>query len=93
MIWVVLLILKGLPKELNIILINKNWIPASGLVEKAHSDGWSMGQRLIFASQHGQTSLTVAPLVVNLDFFNSPFRRNDKVRYSATNRIEIRRDL
>jgi len=34
MIWVVLLILKGLPRELNIILIKKNWISASGLVEK-----------------------------------------------------------
>ena len=43
-----------------------------GAVEKPHSDGWSMGQSLIFVSQHGQTSLTVAPLVVNLDFFNSP---------------------
>ena len=57
-----------------------DWIPAFGAVEKPHSDGWSMGQSLIFVSQHGQTSLTVAPLVVNLDFFNSPFRRNDKFR-------------
>ena len=31
-----------------------------------------MGQSLIFMSQHGQKSLTVAPLVVNMDFFNSP---------------------
>ncbi len=51
---------------------SKSQICKRGAVEKPHSDGWSMGQSLIFASQHGQTSLTVAPLVVNLDFFNSP---------------------
>ena len=47
-------------------------IGGCGAVEKPLSDSCSMGQSLIFVSQHGQTSLTVAPLVVNLDFFNSP---------------------
>ena len=60
--------------QANILIIrcSMDLIGDCGAVEKPHSDGWSMGQSLIFVSQHGQTSLTVAPLVVNLDFFNSP---------------------
>jgi len=63
---------------------------------------------LFFGYQHGQTSplmrrwmthLAMAPLFVNLDFFNRTFCMNDKLRQlagmrrsgSAINRIGIRR--